>query len=169
MKKRPTIPLVEHWELHLISKVTRAFRTEDRDELAAELARRVAGLKSHPPRDIRNWRAYLAKFLYNKAANWVRDERARQRRQVPVIAEESLHPAEETLNLSTSADFQELALGLVNVWNHLDPELQRLWQLLLEEDGNRTAAGRRLHRHRNTVRLWIDRIQTILRRHELTP
>ena len=157
---------VQSWELQLISKVALAFRTDDRDELIGELARKLAALKAHRPPGIRIWKAYLAKFLYNKASNWVRDDRARRKREATFESAQELTRCPSDVHLPAGdANHSDLTLALVAVWGHLDPELRRFWRILLEENGNRIAAGRRLRKHRNTVSLWIKRIQTVLRRH----
>src|SRR5262249_27790100 len=67
------------WELQLIKKVARTFRTTEKDDLEGELSKKLLELKSQRRPDIRNWKAYVAKFLFNKAANLVRNSRARHR------------------------------------------------------------------------------------------
>jgi DNA-directed RNA polymerase specialized sigma24 family protein len=157
------------WEYELIAKVARRFRTSDRNDLEAELARKLLVLKNEKLSNIRNWRAYLAKFLYNKAANWVRDERARQRRKVDIEAAEESTTSDfllDTIRRSPEPD-NDLRIAFAPLWNGLDPELKRLWQVLVDEDGNQTRVARRLHKHRNTVRLWIQKIKRTIAKHDL--
>lgn len=159
---------VEPWELALVKKVAQTFRTDEREELEAELASKLAALKQSTPKDIRDWQRYVAKFLYNKASNWVRDYRARTRRHVSIAA-----PTEEQRTTDCIVeDFlpgqewnEDLRVMLAQVWAELDPELRHLWAILVEEEGNRVAAARTLGKHRNTVRLWIRTIREVLERH----
>jgi hypothetical protein len=52
----------------LLRAVAGRFRTTERDELEAELARRLLALKRSQPLGIRSWERYIAKFLFNKAS-----------------------------------------------------------------------------------------------------
>jgi DNA-directed RNA polymerase specialized sigma24 family protein len=156
---------VEDWELDLIRNVASRFRTTEREELEAELAKKLADLKSSPLFGIRSWRAYLAKFLFNKASNWIRDTRARERRSTPLPDEYF-----EVSGLPESAPLDEnLPIAFQQVWNELAPDLRRFWRILLEEDGNQVATAKKLGIHRNTVRLWIGRIRQALETHGFSP
>jgi DNA-directed RNA polymerase specialized sigma24 family protein len=152
---------IQTWELDLIRKVANAFRTQEREELEAELARKLVDLKSRPLLGIRDWKAYLAKFLYNKAANWIRDSRARENR----TARQMEGQDEAILSLPGPAVEDDLAIAFRDLYNELDPELRRFCQILIEENGNQVATARRLGKHRNTIRLWIGKIRTALQRH----
>lgn len=157
---------IHPWELGLIKKVAQAFRTEDREELIAHLAWKLVRLKARPPLNIQNWKAYLAKFLYNKAANWVRDDRARIGRE-HLKCDEGKEPS-SSKNLAVDEEqSRDLAIAVAAVWVKLDPALRTFWLTLLQERGNRSATARRLGIHRNTVRLKIARIAGILRQHGL--
>jgi DNA-directed RNA polymerase specialized sigma24 family protein len=156
---------VESSELEMVRKVTRAFRTEEPDELEAELARKLVELKRRSPSGIRDWKAYMAKFLYNKASNWVRDRRARQKREAMMeLAEYEQHAAAGT-SRTPSLDKHDLQIAFAVAWADLDPSLRLLWAILLEEEGNQQAAARRLGKHRNTIRLWISKLRRTLTRH----
>ena len=158
---------VQEWELEMIKKVAQAFRTDDRADLEAELARKLLMLKENRPSHIRNWKAYLAKFLYNKAANWVRDRRARERKRIQpswpgetgdeldVLGDRALFTASE----------RDLSIAFREAWDELDDDLRRFWQVLAEEKGNQARTARRIGKHRNTVRLWIRKIKETLDRH----
>lgn len=162
---------VEPWELQLVQKVASAFRTQDRVELEAELARKLLVLKRSRPKGIRDWQHYIAKFLYNKAANWVRDTRARANRHIPIVGtpEDAIFERSVTENdLRPPGPDTGLELSLARVWAELGPELRNMWSILVEERGNRMAAARRLGKHRNTIRLWIQMIRAVLKRHGFT-
>jgi DNA-directed RNA polymerase specialized sigma24 family protein len=152
---------VEPWELDLLRKVSAAFRTHDREELEAELARRLLVLKTGNLRGIRDWKAYVAKFLYNKAANWIRDTRARDRRMATLAEDPGAHIM---IGHNTGCE-DDVPLSVRAVYQDLDPELRRLCQVLVEESGNQVAAARRLGKHRNTIRLWVRKIEQVLQRH----
>lgn len=159
---------IQSWELELISKVARRFSTTEREELEAELARRLLHLKRHLPRGIRDWKAYLAKFLFNKSANWVRDQRAREKRKLSLVETREEMFDEIGLGgavLVSSKPDDDLRTAFSDVWKELDPELRLLWEVLLEERGNQTRVAQRLGKHRNTVRLWLRRIRETLAYH----
>lgn len=156
---------VEDWEFELIRQVTNAFRTPDREDLEAELTRELLELKLKSPPGIRNWKAYLKRTLYNEASNQLRDSRMREGRHQDLD--------EEILNRESAFVFRQaplvqeshFRLALHEVWKELDPVLRQFWTVFLEERGNQIAAAKRLGKHRNTIRLWIRKIQTILKRH----
>ena len=152
----------------MIRKVANRFETTERQDLEAELARSLVLLKTGTPAHIRNWKAYIAKALLNRASNWLRDWRCRQSRNVPLLPpgeEESAKGfmAEDALFAREADDDLRLALKLV--CDELGPDLLRLWDLLIEENGNQRAVARRLGMHRNTVRLWIGKIRRVLKLH----
>jgi len=159
---------IEPWESDLIEDVAKGFDTRERKELEAELGRRVLQLKARLPPGIRNWESYLAKMLLNKANDWV-DARRREERMVPILEGGEEEPGgvfitEGDLPIHDEPD-QDLRVALAEVWGELDPRLQRLWETLREEEGNRARTARRLGIHRNTVRLWLREIQRVLERH----
>jgi DNA-directed RNA polymerase specialized sigma24 family protein len=159
---------IARWELELISKIAKRFRTSEGDDLKAELARKLLVLKNTPSSHIRNWHAYVAKFLFNKAANWVRDERARQLRHGPI---EATAETGESMHLFPKSEFglpgqnEDVSIAFAQLWRALDPELRRFWQVLAEENGNQVQAARRVGKHRNTARHYMQRIRAIARRH----
>lgn len=151
-----TVP-IELWELDLVSKVARAFRTTEREELEAELAKRLCELKSKNLSGIRNWRGYVAKFLYNKASNIVRSWRLRDKR-------ERIQEPPERWTAATTEN-QNIAFDFARLWRSLNPELRQCWHVLIEEGGNQGRTARRLGKHRNTVRRWIREIRTLFEKH----
>jgi len=158
---------IEPWEFDLIQKVANRFETAEREDLEAELSRILLRLKVAKPAHIRNWKSYLAKTLLNKASNWIRDWRFRQSRNVPLPAPSEEHGGGFIIEkgvpgLEIDDDFQ-LALKLLS--DELGPDLLRLWELLIEENGNQLAVARRLGMHRNTVRLWIQKLRQVLEQH----
>lgn len=158
------------WELTLIDEVASRFRTTERDDLEAELARKLLVLKSRfMVAQARDWNAYVTKFLCNKAANWVRDWRARENRKVNLRAspeeifhDEKSHPSGPTPVWKSEHD---LSIAFTAAWNELDPESRGMWEMLLEENGNQVRVARRLGKHRNTVHHWVLKIRLVLERH----
>jgi hypothetical protein len=151
---------IELWELELVGKIAKAFRTTEREELEAELARKLCELKSKKLCGIQHWRGYVAKFLYNKASNIVRSWRLREKMQ------------QTQGNLPESRiprvwEDRDLAFDFDQVWRTLDPERQKFWQILLMEKGNQAKTARRMGKHRNTIGLWSKRIRNIFERHGL--
>jgi len=168
-RKKARGTVVETWELEMVQKVARAFRTAERDELAAELARRLADLKHRLPSDIRDWKAYMAKFLYNKASNWVRDSRARDRRKA--VLTQGVRGLGAHNGCWAFGRFEDEAIerriALVELLEELDAAHGRFWMALVQSNGNQVKAARIAGIHRNTARLWIRKIRTAAERHGL--
>jgi DNA-directed RNA polymerase specialized sigma24 family protein len=159
---------IESWELDLIRTVARKFRTTERDDLEGELGRKLLVLKGQPRGHVRNWEAYVWRFLWNKASNWVRDHRLREAKNVGLSEERPAREWEEPAGShvpSAPDDKPDVRIAFAHAWQELDTELRRLWETLLEERGNQARVARRLGMHRNTVRLWSQKIRRILGKH----
>lgn len=157
----------------LVRAIAGRFRTSERDELEAELARRLLALKSSKPKGVRSWEHYVAKFLFNKASNWVRDQRLREKKSVDLDSstqtDDALARTPNLLDVLASAEPDiDLRLALTEVLQELDPELRAFWELLVRENGNQLQVARILGKHRNTIRHWLKRIEQILMRHGLS-
>jgi hypothetical protein len=129
-------------------------------------------LKGSSPPGIRDWKRYVAKFLRNKASNWIRGRRAQERRTIPIVesSEESCgEPFVLEAALPSPGEYSDLGFIFSQLWGELDSGLRQLWEVLLEEKGNQAQVARRLGRHRNTVRLQIGKIRQALAAHELQP
>ncbi len=159
---------IEAWELEQIRLAAGRIRTSHRDELEAELARKLLALKIQQRSDIRNWKFFLAKFLRNKASNWIRDQRAREAKTFPLATsrgDEDDQGAGLAETLPSYEPDQNRRIAFRSAWDKLDPDVRLLWRILLEENGNQVQVARRLGLHRNTVRFRIKKIQQILKRH----
>jgi RNA polymerase sigma factor (sigma-70 family) len=165
-REKPTPTPIEPWELELLRATAQRFRTPDREELEAELSRKLLQVKSQLLSSIRNWKAYLRTVLRNTAINFVRDRSAREE---IAIGEPGGQTTEEPLAagavLSSIEIDPDLQIAIAEVWKELDPELRLLWELLVQEEGNQLAVAKRLGKHRNTIRLWIRKILRLLERH----
>jgi RNA polymerase sigma factor (sigma-70 family) len=152
-------------EQELIQDIAGQFRTHDRDDLAAELAVCALELKRTRPPGITDWKAYLARVLWNRASNVIRGWRRRDKRvrQQGAESEDLEMPTEPPEAAGT--DIVEDRLAISAALDSLDTELRVFWLVLAEENGNQVRTGRRLGMHRNTVRLWIKRIRDVLRTH----
>lgn len=163
-RKRP-YPGLATWERNLASVIARKFELLEPEELEAELIRTVLDLKARAPPHVRDWEKYLAKALHNRANNWNRNRRDKAKRET-VLPE----PDQEALHFfSVNEADLESQVAFADVWRELGPELTELWELLIETRGNVTEVARRLGKHRNTVRLWIRKIQQVLIHHGLQP
>jgi DNA-directed RNA polymerase specialized sigma24 family protein len=163
---------LQPWEFKLIQGVAARVNTPDREDLEADLAQKVFLFKRHSRARVRDWKRYLARFLHNKALNWVRNRRTHDKR---IISLDSSRPTQSD-NTFTLADIlkspetdHELRQEFARVWRQLEPDFQAAWQLLEEERGNQAQVARRLGKHRNTVRSWIHQIQDVLIAHGLKP
>jgi DNA-directed RNA polymerase specialized sigma24 family protein len=163
-RKQPR-PGLSGWEEKLVSVIARKFERREPEELEAELIRTVLELKARPPPGLRDWERYLAKALHNRANNWVRDLRAKARRESALP-----EPGEESLLFSSKSEVDpESQVALAQLSQQLQPELRNLLELLIQAEGNQTKVARRLRVHRNTVRLWIRKLEQVLVAHGFQP
>lgn len=155
---------VEAWEIELAKRIAGKFRVGD-DDFQAELLMRLVELKAKNPGGIDNWQAYLAQSLYNGAKNFLRHEDVLRRRfrslELSGSADRDAPPSLKDM-LAAPEEPIELRFDLPKVWNALPPEMQRLWQLLFEEEGNTTLVAKRLGRPRKTVEYWIQKLRAFL-------
>ncbi len=158
-------PAVENWELERIAEFAKKIEPREPEELAAELMRRLAVLKAKPPCDIQDWDAYLWRFLRNKANNWFRDRRTRQK---PIISLDQARTPESNETFAESIPVplsEDSPLAFAQVWAQLGPKLQRFVVVWGALEGDQTAIGIRLRIHRNTVRLWKKKVRQIFIKH----
>jgi len=158
---------VESWEREILKSVAQRIDTGERDELEAELLLELLRLKSRSLPRARNPKAFLRSALRNRAVDWIQEQQAEQKRTTSLDQPIDPSPDAPTLQDVLPAGGAELdsQIAFIRAWNELDPELRAMWKLLLEERGNQAAVAKRLGKHRNTVRLWLRRIQQILSRH----
>jgi RNA polymerase sigma factor (sigma-70 family) len=166
--KTPPEPLdIEPWEQALVRQAAARIRTTDREELEAELRVHLFRVKRRHKRRARDWRAFLARVLHNKARNWIRDRQHDDRYVTPLTRPEASESEERLIRrhviypLGLSLDDR---LALAAVREELDPELKRVWDLV-QEGLSQVEIARRLSVHRNTVGAAIRKIQEELKRH----
>jgi DNA-directed RNA polymerase specialized sigma24 family protein len=155
---------VENWEVELAKGIARRFRVNDED-LAAHLLMRVVELKISRRGDIQNWGAFLAQTLYNAAKNFIRHEdvlRRRFRSFGPPGGQDEDRPFSPEERLAAPEERIDLRLDVAKLCRTLTPEMQRIWQLLAEHEGNTSAVARQLRRPRKTVEYWIKKLQGFL-------
>lgn len=136
--------------------------------MQAELFKRLAEIKARRLSGIRNWQAFLAQSLYNAAKNFIRHEDAlrRQAQLLPLadpVTEDG--PFCSDRNLIAAQDPIESTMRLAEIWSSLTPEMRKLAQLLLEEEGNTSCVAKRLRRPRKTVEYWIQKLRPVLEKH----
>jgi SMC interacting uncharacterized protein involved in chromosome segregation len=157
------------WELDEIARAAKKVEPRDQAELRGELARKLLVLKTRRRIGIRNWRAYVKKFLKNKTNSWLRDRRQREKRRVSLDRWHEEEGFEEGLPLEMvkrlSKDEGDFGIAFKQLWEALGPEFQRFCLVLAQKEENQTAVAKNLRIHRNTVRLWMKKIQAILQKH----
>ena len=161
---------IEPWELELVSKVAHQFRTDDPEGLETELIGKLAQLKSKPPTGIRSWKDYLWISLRNHAANFTRYRPPIKKIQINTIESgEEDAGADPLLGVILSSLEGDLdsKIAYSDAWNELRRDQRELLRVLDEERGNQVAAAKRLHKHRNTIRNWLEEIRQVFRRHGL--
>jgi len=56
-------------------------------------------------------------------------------------------------------------IAFAQIWEELDPKLQRSGIVLRQKDGNLVAVARTLRIHRNTAGFWLKKIESLLKKH----
>ena len=112
---------------------------------------------------VRNWRSFLARSLYNAANNFVRNRRVHEIRTQPLELEEEEGEPSLARVMAAPEEPLDLRLDLATIWQEMPPELEQLWELLLEEEGNTTAVAKRLNRPRKTVEYWVQKLRRLLK------
>jgi DNA-directed RNA polymerase specialized sigma24 family protein len=169
LKREPYDRLsIAAWELTRIKVVARRFRTTERDELEAELARQLLVLKTRSVGQVRDWNAYLMKFLYNKAITWVRRSRSARRRNAAFVKSNIAIDGLPDRFARAARSQMDLAIAFAAVWDELDLKARTFCRLLLEDPSSKARLARELGVHRNTVRAWAARIRRILLKHGFT-
>jgi DNA-directed RNA polymerase specialized sigma24 family protein len=155
---------IERWELDLVEATAKRIRTMERDELQSELAVHLLRLKRRRALGVRNWPTFLKTALRNKALTWIRNWQNERKRLVSLG--QPIEQDDESLTLEDVLPSPEpdpdVRVDVARLLGKLDPQLQTAWRTLVEEKGNQVKAGRRLGKHRNTLRTWIRKIQHIL-------
>lgn len=156
---------VEAWEITLAREITRSFHEfPDWHDLEAELFRKLSLLKRKPKKDVKDWKAFLAKSLFNAAHDYIRKCNSNQELFKPFdIKTPEGTPMEETIPHPGDPKWTDLHLKMVI--ERLSPELRQLWGMLLEEGGNQAQVAVRLGKPRMTVKYWIDKLKTSLAKH----
>jgi hypothetical protein len=135
---------VEGWEMEVVKQVAHAYRT-DREELEAELVRRLVELKIKHQARARDWRAFLARSLYNAANNFVRTRNLRESK-MQSLESDDIEDAPRALAdlLAAPEEPIDLRIDLARLREELSPQLRHVWDLLIEEHGNISAVARKL-------------------------
>ena len=149
----------------MVKKVAARFYTFDRQDLEAELLRQLLALKLKRPIYVRNWSAYCAKFLLNRASNLIRDSRKRQARTLSLNDWNGDGYISSSPIMSMCSQDPLDHIALVEAWKAVPRGLRRIWRALLEENGKQVKTANRIGLHRNTVRLRLQEIRDILASH----
>jgi DNA-directed RNA polymerase specialized sigma24 family protein len=151
------------WEIEVVQQVVHAYRT-DHEELEAELLRRLVELKIKHQARVRDWRAFLARSLYNAANNFVRNRRLRESRMQSLEPDDVLDATPALADLLAAPEEPvDLRIDLARLREEISPELRQLWDLLIEEQGNVSAAARKLGRPRKSLDYWIGKLRQLLK------
>ena len=154
---------IEAWEVDLVKQVAHAYRA-DREELKAELFRRLTEIKIKHKARARNWKSFLARSLYNAANNFVRDQHLRDLRVLSLdMGAEHDTPYSALDLLAAPEEPLDLRIDLSRLRQEIAPQLRDLWDLLVEEEGNVSAAAKKLGRPRKTIDYWIQKLRTFLK------
>lgn len=158
-EKGPVAP-VESWEIDLAAGIARSFKSYERfEDLEAELFAELAELKQRGLSEIRDWKSFLAQSLFNAAKDFIEKNRTFDRKALSLDIEprddgSRKEPWIERFRTRGTEDM-DFSIQWRTAWGKLSPELQNLWQILMEEDGNIVNTAKRLGRPRKTVEYWV--------------
>ncbi|MCX5784565.1 MAG: sigma-70 family RNA polymerase sigma factor [Elusimicrobia bacterium] len=155
---------IEGWEVELAKNVARSFAGfPEWNDLEAELFRKLSVIKSGKREGIKDWKAFLAKSLFNSAHDYIRRWKAGaklfQPMEIPGKDGEMLSLEEI---IAHPGDPKDSGIDIRLAVESLSPELQELWALLMEEGGNQVRVAERLGKPRMTVKYWIDKLKSSL-------
>jgi DNA-directed RNA polymerase specialized sigma24 family protein len=160
---------IEEWEMELAKRIAGAFRSTD-EELAAELLLRLAELKATARTDIRDWRAFLVRSLYNAAKNSIRRDDVRRGRHRSL---DFMSRNDETTSLleqlPAPPEPVPMHIGFADIRKELTYEMRELTDLLIENEGSISAVAKALDRPRKTVEYWITKLRRFLRTRGIEP
>jgi len=161
----PLSPELFEWGREHLKKVAARFPQRYREELEAELGATLIELKYRPPPGIRNWKAYLATCLSNRATTLINKWRAHDQREIgSELIPEPFEPVSSVEEVTSKE--REARRLLSRARRVLDPESYALLKLLADNDGNQSRVARLKGVHRNTI--W-RRLQKIRRRLLICP
>jgi DNA-directed RNA polymerase specialized sigma24 family protein len=110
----------------------------------------------------------LARSLYNAANNFVRNKNLRENKMRSLAPDdvEDATPALADL-LAAPEEPVDLRIDLATLRDELSPQLRQIWDLLVEEQGNVSAAARKLGRPRKSFDYWIGKLRQLLKKRGL--
>lgn len=157
----PFSPELFEWGRDQLKKVAARFPQRYREELEAELAATLIDVKYRPPSGVRNWKAYLATSLSNRAISLVKKWRANERRE---ISTEFVPGEVEPVSSSEEVTSKQLEARqlLSRARRVLDAKSYALLKLLAECNGNQSRVARIEGVHRNTIGRQLQNVRRIL-------
>ena len=158
---------IEDWEGKMIQIEVGRANTAEREDLRAELVRKVLALKNEWQPGIRDWKRYMARALRNERVSWIRKWIIKEKKHVNIIESKTHSEDFPTGGVILSAQHRDLndEIAVAKACKELRPEQRLLLRTLDEADGNQALAARRLGIHRNTLRYRLRIIQRIFTRH----
>jgi DNA-directed RNA polymerase specialized sigma24 family protein len=157
-EERPTPERLEGWEKDQIEALAHGFEGLPTDELKGHLFAKLAELKRHPPADTRDWKSYCWHSLRNERSNFARWWQRRQAHEwSPSQIESVEEPGEEFFGYEASDEDTRLAVRVA--LQTLPPEIRHCARVYEEEGYSQARTAIRLGKHRNTIRLWLQRIR----------
>jgi len=155
---------IEDWEVELAKNIARSFAGfPEWNDLEAELFRKLSVMKSGEWLEVIDWKAFLAKSLFNAAHDYLRRWKVGARLFVPMESpgnDGRLVSLEEII--AHPGDLRDSGIDIRLAVECLSPELQQLWALLMEEGGNQVRVAERLGKPRMTVKYRIDKLKSSL-------
>lgn len=151
---------IKAWEITLISQITSRYNINDKDELQAELYKKLLELK-HKNIKAKSWKNFLAKALYNAANDYLRKTNQHNKRYISIGSKHS-NEDDDIGNIVIGSNIEDIELRIT--LENLSPELKQLWNVLMIEDGNISKAAKRLNKPRTTINYWYKKLKDELKK-----
>jgi DNA-directed RNA polymerase specialized sigma24 family protein len=149
--------------MKVVKQVAHAYRT-DREELEADLLGHLVELKIKHQVRARDWKAFLARSLYNAANNFVRNKDLRESKMQSLEADDTEQARHALADLLAAPEERlDLRIDLARVREEISPQLRQVWDLLIEERGNISAVARKLGRPRKSLDYWVGKLRQLLK------
>jgi hypothetical protein len=154
---------IEEWEIELVKQVVYAYRT-DHEELEAELLGRLLEVKIKHRARAKDWKAFIARSLYNAANNFVRNNNWRESKIQSLESEDRETPRLALADLLAAPEEPiDDRIDLASLREDISPQLRHLWDLLIEEHGNVSALARKLGQPRKSLDYWVGKLRQLLK------
>lgn len=153
---------LESWELELARKIAWRFKSScDPEDIIPELQEHILLIKKRFKKRTKDWKAYLASSLLNRAKRLLRS-RKRSILETPLEEAGACEPLGSATDPAVTVESGGALERLLKLYEELDPQQQQLWDLLVEHQGNTAEVARRLKKNRQAVDYHVQKLRRLI-------